>query len=59
MAGSVNKVILLGNLCADVDVRSFQNGGLTQPAKSGISAPKQGERCASERTTVHKIHEVV
>jgi len=27
MSGSVNKVILVGNLCADVDVRSFQNGG--------------------------------
>lgn len=27
MAGSVNKVILVGNLCADVEVRSFQNGG--------------------------------
>ncbi|MCF8708859.1 single-stranded DNA-binding protein [Rhizorhapis sp. SPR117] len=27
MAGSVNKVILLGNLGADPEVRSFQNGG--------------------------------
>lgn len=27
MAGSVNKVILVGNLGADPDVRSFQNGG--------------------------------
>jgi single-strand DNA-binding protein len=27
MAGSVNKVILIGNLCRDVEVRSFQNGG--------------------------------
>jgi len=27
MAGSVNKVILIGNLGADPDVRSFQNGG--------------------------------
>lgn len=27
MAGSVNKVILVGNLCADVESRSFQNGG--------------------------------
>ncbi len=27
MSGSVNKVILIGNLCADVEVRSFQNGG--------------------------------
>lgn len=26
MAGSVNKVILIGNLGADVEVRSFQNG---------------------------------
>ena len=27
MAGSVNKVILIGNLGADPDVRTFQNGG--------------------------------
>jgi len=27
MAGSVNKVILLGNLGADPEVRTFQNGG--------------------------------
>ena len=27
MSGSVNKVIIIGNLCADVDVRTFQNGG--------------------------------
>jgi len=27
MSGSVNKVILVGNLCADVEVKSFQNGG--------------------------------
>ena len=27
MAGSVNKVILLGNLGRDPEVRTFQNGG--------------------------------
>ena len=27
MAGSVNKVILVGNLGRDPEVRSFQNGG--------------------------------
>ena len=27
MAGSVNKVILVGNLGADPEVKSFQNGG--------------------------------
>lgn len=27
MSGSVNKVILVGNLCRDVEIRSFQNGG--------------------------------
>ena len=27
MAGSVNKVILIGNLCADLEVKNFQNGG--------------------------------
>lgn len=27
MSGSVNKVILVGNLCQDVEVKSFSNGG--------------------------------
>jgi len=27
MAGSVNKVLLIGNLCADPEVKSFSNGG--------------------------------
>ena len=27
MAGSLNKVMLIGNLGADPEVRSFQNGG--------------------------------
>lgn len=27
MSGSVNKTILVGNLCADPEVKSFQNGG--------------------------------
>jgi single-strand DNA-binding protein len=27
MAGSVNKVIIVGNLGADPEVKSFQNGG--------------------------------
>lgn len=27
MAGSVNKVILVGNLCSDPESKSFQNGG--------------------------------
>lgn len=27
MSGSVNKVILIGNLCADPEIRSFANGG--------------------------------
>ena len=27
MAGSVNKVILIGNLGADPEIKSFQNGG--------------------------------
>lgn len=27
MAGSLNRVMLIGNLCADPEVRSFQSGG--------------------------------
>ena len=52
MAGSVNKVILIGNLGKDPDVRRMSSGdpvvnlasrpptpGATSPAASGASAP--------------------
>lgn len=57
MAGSVNRVTLLGNLCKDPEVRNTQSGGkivnLTV-ATSGTWTDKQsGER--KERTEFHRV----
>ena len=57
MAGSVNKVILIGNLGADPEVRSFQNGGkvcnlriaTSESWKDRMSGEKQ------ERTEWHNL----
>ncbi len=57
MAGSVNKVILIGNLGADPEVKSFQNGG--RIANLRIATSEQwkdkntGER--KERTEWHNV----
>ncbi len=57
MAGSVNKVILVGNLGADPEVKSFQNGG--QIANLRIATSENwkdkatGER--KERTEWHTV----
>ena len=57
MAGSVNKVILVGNLGADPEVKSFQNGG--RIANLRIATSEQwkdkntGER--KERTEWHNV----
>ncbi|OHD06628.1 single-stranded DNA-binding protein [Sphingopyxis sp. RIFCSPHIGHO2_12_FULL_65_19] len=57
MAGSVNKVILIGNLGADPEIKSFQNGG--KVANLRIATSEQwkdrmtGER--KERTEWHQI----
>ncbi len=44
MSGSVNKVILVGNLGADPEIKSFQNGGriatsVSRPARTGPTGP--------------------
>lgn len=57
MAGSVNKVILIGNLGADPEIKSFQNGG--KIANLRIATSEQwkdkmsGER--KERTEWHNV----
>lgn len=57
MAGSVNKVIIIGNLGKDPEVRSFQNGGKVvnlNIATSETWKDKQtGER--KERTEWHRV----
>ena len=57
MAGSVNKVILVGNLGADPEVRSFQNGGKVCNIRLATSENwkdrNSGER--KERTEWHTV----
>jgi single-strand DNA-binding protein len=57
MAGSVNKVILIGNLGADPEVKSFQNGGRIANLRIATSESwkdkASGER--KERTEWHSV----
>ena len=57
MAGSVNKVILIGNLGRDPEVRSFQNGGKVVNLRIATSESwrdkQSGER--KERTEWHSV----
>ena len=57
MAGSVNKVILVGNLGADPEVKSFQNGGRIANLRIATSEnwkdKNSGER--KERTEWHTV----
>ncbi len=57
MAGSVNKVILVGNLGADPEVKTFQNGGrlcnLRMATSENWKDRQTGER--KERTEWHTV----
>lgn len=57
MAGSLNKVMLIGNLGADPEVRSFQNGGkvcnLRLATSESWKDKSSGER--KERTEWHTV----
>ncbi len=57
MAGSVNKVIIIGNLGRDPEVRSFQNGGKVVNLRIATSESwrdkNSGER--KERTEWHSV----
>ena len=56
MAGSVNKVIIIGNLGADPEIRTFQNGGKVANLRIATSESwkdKSGER--QERTQWHTV----
>ncbi len=57
MAGSLNKVMLIGNLGADPEIRSFQNGGKVANLRIATSETwkdrKTGER--QERTEWHTV----
>ena len=57
MAGSVNKVIIVGNLGADPEVKSFQNGGricnLRVATSENWTDKQSGEK--RERTEWHQV----
>jgi len=57
MAGSVNKVIIIGNLGADPEIKSFQNGGKIANLRIATSESWKdkatGER--KERTEWHSV----
>lgn len=57
MAGSVNKVIILGNLARDPETRSFQNGGkvcnLTVATSERWKDKSSGEQ--KERSEFHRV----
>ena len=57
MAGSVNKVILVGNLGADPEIRTFQNGGrvanLNVATSENWKDKATGEK--KERTQWHRV----
>ena len=56
MAGSLNKVMLIGNLGADPEIRSFQNGGRVCNLRTATSEnwkDKDGQR--QERTEWHSV----
>lgn len=58
MAGSVNKVILIGHLGADPEVKSFQNGGKIANLRIATSESWK-DRNSGERQTRTEWHSVV
>ena len=58
MAGSVNKVILVGNLGADPEVKSFQNGGRICNLRIATSEDWK-DRQTGEKTERTEWHSVV
>jgi single-strand DNA-binding protein len=57
MAGSVNKVILIGNLGADPEIRSFQNGGKVANLRIATSETWK-DRTTGERREKTEWHTV-
>ena len=57
MSGSVNKVVLIGNLVRDPEVRNFSNGGmvvnLTVATNETWKDRQTGER--KERSEYHRV----
>lgn len=58
MAGSVNKVIIVGNLGADPEVKSFQNGGKICNLRVATSE-SWNDRASGEKKEKTQWHQVV
>ncbi len=58
MAGSVNKVILIGNLGADPEIKSFQNGGKIANIRIATSETWR-DKATGERKEAHRVAPVV
>lgn len=58
MAGSVNRVVLLGNLCADPEIRSFQSGGKVANLRLATNEAWK-DRTTGERKERAEYHNVV
>ena len=58
MAGSVNKVILVGNLCADPEAKSFANGGKIANIRIATNESWK-DRSSGERKERVEYHNVV
>lgn len=58
MSGSVNKVILIGNLGADPEIKSFQNGGKVANLRLATSEAWK-DRATGERKERTEWHQVV
>ena len=58
MAGSVNKVILVGNLGADPEIKSFQNGGRIANLRLATSE-SWNDRASGERRERTEWHSIV
>ena len=57
MAGSLNKVMLIGNLGADPEIRSFQNGGKVANLRIATSETWKDKNSGQmqERTEWHRV----
>ena len=57
MAGSLNKVMLIGNLGADPEVKSFQNGGRIANLRIATSENWKDKNTGDmqERTEWHRV----
>ena len=58
MAGSVNKVIILGNLCADPEIKAFANGGRIANCRLATNETWK-DRATGERKERVEYHTVV